>query len=126
MFKWVCWLMAAYFAMCVGLQYNDPDPIRWMLIYGGAMIVSIALPLRPNVAPAGYLFAVVSAVWGGYLVWRIWGLVTLSDIPRHMSEKGGAVEEEREAGGLIIEAVWLAAASRYAGFRDRRRRRTPA
>ena len=117
MFKWVCWLMAAYFAMCVGLQYNDPDPIRWMLIYGAAMVISIALPLRPRVVPAGYVTALISAVWGAYLVYGIWGLVTLSDIPKKMSEKGGAVEEEREAGGLIIEAVWLTFAS---WFRSRK------
>ena len=34
-----------------------------------------------------------------------------------MSEKGGAVEEGREAGGLAIEGVWLLAA---ALFRSRR------
>lgn len=118
MFKWVCWLMAAYFAMCMGLQYNDPDPIRWMLIYGAGMAISIALPLRRSAVPAAYVVAVVAAVWGGYLIYRIWGLVTLADIPRKMSEKGGAVEEEREAGGLVIEAVWLA----LAGWLTRRRR----
>jgi len=126
MFKWVCWLLAAYFAMCVGLQYNDPDPIRWMVIYGAAMVISVQLPRTPAAVPAGYVVGLIAAVWAGYLVYRIWGLVTLGDLPRKMGEKGGAVEEEREAGGLIIEALWLAGASRYAGSRLRRRRPTPA
>src|SRR5690606_25368379 len=26
--------MAALLATCVALQHNDPDPLRWMLIYG--------------------------------------------------------------------------------------------
>jgi hypothetical protein len=110
-FKWLCWFMAAYFAMCVGLQYNDPDPIRWMAIYGAAMVFSIFLPSKKQLALPGIAVGLIATLWGAYLAYRVWGVVALSDLANKMSEKGGAVEEEREAGGLLIEAVWILGAS---------------
>ncbi|HEY4176357.1 MAG TPA: transmembrane 220 family protein [Kofleriaceae bacterium] len=116
-FKAPCWFMAAFYVFSVVVQYNDPDPIRWMLIYGAAMIISILLPLRRpaarQAALPGLAVGAICLVWGAILVAGIWGKVTLGDIPKHMSEKGGAVEEEREAGGMLIEAVWLLGACAY-------------
>jgi hypothetical protein len=119
-FKGLCWLMAALFAICVALQYNDPDPIRWMAIYGAAMIVSIALPFRKTVAFAGIAVGLVAAVWGILLLTGVWGKMGFSDLWLKMSEKGGAVEEGRESGGLLIEAVWLLLASAFRATRPDR------
>jgi urea transporter len=109
--------MVLFYAFSVIVQYNDPDPIRWMVIYGAAMIVSAVLPLRRAIARraalAGLVTGVICAVWFAILLAGIWGKVTLGDIPKHMSEKGGAVEEEREAGGMLIEAVWMLGACAY-------------
>jgi hypothetical protein len=112
-FKIPCWVMAALFAVCVILQYNDPDPIRWMLIYGAAMGISILLPFDRRVATAGFAVGAVALVWSAVLIAGIWGKVALSDIVEKMSEKGGAVEEEREAGGMLIEGTWLVLMSLY-------------
>lgn len=112
-FKAPCWLMTAYFAMCVALQYNDPDPIRWMAIYGAAMVISAVMPMKRDAAKVGMAVALIALVWGLVLLVGIWGKVTFSDMWLKMSEKGGAVEEERECGGLVIEAVWLALAGWY-------------
>ncbi len=110
-FTLACWVMAALFATCVALQYNDPDPIRWMLIYGAGMVISILLPMRRQAALAGYALGAVTLIWAAVLIHGIWGVVSLGDIVGKMSEKGGAVEEEREAGGLLIEGLWLVLAS---------------
>lgn len=112
-FKLPCWVMAALFAICVALQYNDPDPIRWMLIYGAAMVISILMPAKRNAAKLGLIVALIALVWAAMLVLGIYDKVTFSDVFLKMSEKGGAVEEEREAGGLLIEGAWLALASWY-------------
>ena len=32
--------MAAMFAAAALLQYNDPDPVRWVLVYGAAAVLS--------------------------------------------------------------------------------------
>src|SRR5262245_35495878 len=105
-FRWLAYVMAALFAVCVALQYNDPDPIRWMAIYGAAMVISAVLPGRRAAVVPGLAVALVAAVWGAYLAYGVWDALQLSDLWLKMSEKGGAVEEGREAGGLAIEAAW--------------------
>jgi hypothetical protein len=109
--------MAAYFVFCVAVQYNDPDPIRWMAIYGAALVISALLPLHRatarDAALVGFAVGVFALVWSAILIYGIWGKVTFMDTFTRMSEKGGAVEEEREAGGLLIEGVWLSLAGLY-------------
>lgn len=112
-FRFPCWLMAALFAVCVVLQYNDPDPIRWMLVYGAAMGISALLPFDRRVTIAGFVVGAFALAWAALLVSGIWDKVELSDVVEKMSEKGGAVEEEREAGGMLIEGTWLVLASLY-------------
>ena len=62
------WVMLAAFLFSVAVQYNDPDPIRWMLIYGLAALACILkLMGRLN----WYLPAAVGARHlAGLLRWR--------------------------------------------------------
>jgi Transmembrane family 220, helix len=99
--------MAALYAVSVALQYNDPDPIRWMLIYGAAAVASAALPRKRWAVGLAFTTAIAAAIWAGLLIVQIWGKVGFSDLWLKMSEKGGAVEVEREFGGLAIVAGWL-------------------
>lgn len=112
-FRLPCWVMAAYFVFCVVVQYNDPDPIRWMAVYGVAAILSAVMPMKRDAAKLGLVIGALALVWSAILIYGIWGKVAFSDTFTKMSEKGGAVEEEREAGGLLIEGVWLTLASWY-------------
>jgi len=116
-FRYVAYAMAALLAVSVALQYNDPDPIRWMLIYGAGAAVSIALPHKRAAWVVGFVVGLAALAWAIYLLTVVWGRMELSDLTSKMSEKGGAVEQGREAGGLGIEAVWLLFAS---GFRRTR------
>lgn len=116
-FRIASYVMGALLVVCVALQYNDPDPIRWMAMYGAAAIVALLLPAKKQLVPAGYLVAAVALVWGAYLLYDVWGRMEVPDLINKMSEKGGAVEEGRESGGLAIAAVWLVFAS---WFRSRR------
>jgi hypothetical protein len=116
-FRIASYVMAALLAVCVALQYNDPDPIRWMAMYGAAAIVAALLPAKKQLVPAGYVVAAVALVWGAYLLYDVWGRMQVADLVEKMSEKGGAVEEGRESGGLAIAGVWLVFAS---WFRSRR------
>jgi hypothetical protein len=109
--------MAALLATCVALQYNDPDPARWIAIYGAGALISAALPARRAAALPAALVGVFALAWAAYLVHRTWGAIDLADLTGKMSEKGGAVEEGREAGGLAIGGAWL-----LAGAALRRRR----
>jgi hypothetical protein len=109
--------MAAAFASFAALQYNDPDPVRWIAIYGAAVVISAALPRSRAAAVPGLVVGLAAAAWAAYLAYGVWRVIGVSDLWLKMSEKGGAVEEGREAGGLAIEAAWLLAAS---AFRRRR------
>jgi hypothetical protein len=91
-FKWLSWVMAALLGVCVVLQYNDPDPIRWIAIYGAGAVISIVLPRDRRVAPVGLVVGLIATAWAGYLIYRVWGVVSLSDFVGKMSAKGGAVE----------------------------------
>ncbi|MFN0245479.1 MAG: transmembrane 220 family protein [Kofleriaceae bacterium] len=112
-FRYTSWAMAVLFAVCVALQVNDPDPVRWMAIYGVAAVVSAALPAKRAAWMAGLLLGAGSFVWALALTLQVWGVIEPADLVRKMSEKGGAVEVGREAGGLWIQAVWLLAASAF-------------
>ena len=116
-FKAVTWGMAALLFVCVALQYNDPDPVIWMAIYGAGAVASVLLPIKRPVAALAGVIGLVALVWAISLIHSIWGLIELSDLTNKMSEKGGAVEVGREAGGLVIEGVWLIVAAAYRGTR---------
>ena len=112
-----CWVMAVLFCVCVGLQYNDPDPLRWMGMYGAAAIACAVLPARRMFIAAAIVVALVAAVWGAYLGHQIKDVLAFSDLWTRMSEKGGAVEIGREAGGLAIVAITLFIASALRAMR---------
>ena len=115
----ICWALAVLFALSVGLQVNDPDPIRWMIIYGAAAIAVAALPAASKVwCIVGTVVGVVAAAWGAYLGSQVASKIGFSDLFLKMSEKGGAVEVGREAGGLVIIAVSLLSLSLYRYLRD--------
>jgi hypothetical protein len=106
-FRCVSWAMTALYLVSVALQYNDPDPLRWMAIYGAAAVVSAFLPLRRWAMPVAYAVAAAALLWAVVLTPEIWGRVGFTDLWRKMSEKGGAVEVEREIGGLVIVVGWM-------------------
>jgi hypothetical protein len=113
-------VFAVLFVISAGLQYNDPDPIRWAALYGGAAVATIAALHVRGAWIAALAIAVLAAVWGATLWHSVAGHVQFSDFWRKMSEKGGKVEEMREAGGLSIVATWLTV-SGLAGLRRSRR-----
>ncbi len=101
--------MALLFAFAAALQYNDPDPIRWMAVYGAACVVSLLAAVVRRVLPATALtVGVVAIAWA---VWIMMGGPPVSDYS-HMFDawemKSPSVEAAREASGLILVAAWMA------------------
>lgn len=112
-------VFALVFVLSAALQYNDPDPVRWVVMYLAAAASTImALHLRRGWIAAGAV-GLVAAVWGGWLWHEVIGEVLFSDFWRKMSEKGGRVEVMREAGGLTIVCTWLSVSSLVGWQRDR-------
>ena len=102
------WFMCALFLLAVVVQWNDPDPLQWMAIYGAALAICLMVATRGRVAIAAPLVVMAVAL--------VWGVVTMGDVPTaatytHMFDawemKSISVEEAREASGLLIVAGWM-------------------
>lgn len=109
MFRALAGVIAALLAFAAALNVNDPDPVRWVAIYGVACVVSVV------VAVMGTVPAVVAVVVGGValawaLVWAMRGpnLEAYAHMFDEWEMKSAAVEEARETCGLLIVAGWMA------------------
>ena len=105
-------ILAVVFVLSAVVQFNDPDPIIWLSIYGMAMAGCVAwhlgrLPLMgARIAGVGGLVgAVLLGVTGS-------SGADLSGIAMGWSMNSLASEEVREAGGLFIVGAWLLLLSR--------------
>jgi hypothetical protein len=113
--------MAALFMFGVIVQYNDPDPLIWMLIYLAPALLCIGSAVQGDVSRWATLgVGVVALLWG-----LVWSKGTSFNEYFHMFDywemKSAAAEEARETGGLLIIAAWMGVLSGYAWFRKRDR-----
>jgi hypothetical protein len=101
--------MALLFAFAAAVQFNDPDPIRWIAVYSAAFVLSLAVAFGRRV-PLIMTIAVglVALTWAAAIAF---GGPAASEYG-HMFDawemKSPSVEEAREASGLILVAAWMA------------------
>ena len=108
MFRWLNAGMAALFAFAVAVQFNDPDPARWVAIYGAACLVAVIVAVRGTVPiwlPAAV--ALVALVWGVVLGFDIPGADAFAGMFDAWEMKSATIEEARETTGLFIVAAWM-------------------
>lgn len=99
--------MALLFLLAVVVQYNDPDPLRWMLIYAAATI-ACGLALRDAMPPwLPIVTGVVAAAWAAMLLPRVLGQVAPGELFRETGMATLAIEEAREMLGLALVAGWM-------------------
>lgn len=86
-------LAALAFVACVAVQFNDPDPGRWIAVYGGAAAACAleAAGLRRPVLP-----------WGLLGVAIIWAAGLAVGIDAGSLRRGFDDEVIRELGGLLL------------------------
>ena len=106
MLRWLNVMITVVFALCVAVQYNDPDAVVWMLIYAYAVVVTAMA------AADRYTFFALLGFAGSFagFVYLSPGFLEISDpmdliTDIRMDSEG--VEEAREAGGLLISSLWL-------------------
>jgi hypothetical protein len=99
--------MAVLFAFAAVVQYNDPDPLRWMAMYSLAMLAcGLALAGRLSRLLPG-LMGLGALMWAGTLAPGVVGRVSLGELYQSYGMLSAAVEEGREMGGLLIVAAWM-------------------
>ena len=99
-------VFCAVFLLAVAVQWNDPDPLVWMLGYGLAALLSLAaffgrFPVLPNALAAA-----------GFAVWFLALAGTLPSAPLEaftsFRMQTAAHEQPREAVGLLLCCAWTA------------------
>ncbi len=101
------WTFLLLFILAAAVQYNDPDPIVWMAIYGlAAVACGLALAGRLPRLPA-VLLSLAAFAWAATLAVRVVG-------KQHL----WYAEEGREMMGLLLVGSWTALlAIRHSGRR---------
>jgi hypothetical protein len=100
--------MAGLFVFAAVLQYNDPDPLRWLAIYASAAVASILYVLGRLRWYIPVLIGLIALAWAATLASSVWGLVSLSQLFEAWEMANPTVEEGREMYGLLIVASWMA------------------
>ena len=101
-------LMLVMFAFSAAVQVNDPDPLRWIAVYGlatAACWLSLVGRAR-RWFPAS--LGVIALVWAATFAPRVLGRVPLRDMFGAFEMRDTGVEESREMYGLLIVAAWMA------------------
>ncbi|MGH8436826.1 MAG: transmembrane 220 family protein [Pseudomonas sp.] len=114
-------VMGLLFVFSLIVQYNDPDPFRWMVVYGGAAVACF-WALRgsvPRWLPG--LVGLATLLWIGLWFPRVIGKVGFSEMFKEAGMATMAIEEGRELIGLLLVAIWMTVLF----FRAGRRRSAP-
>ena len=100
-------VMMLLFLFGASVQFNDPDPVRWIAIYTLAGVACLLSLLRRLhwVFPA--LLALVAIAWAATLSPHVLGRVPFGDMFGAWEMKNVDVEESREMYGLLIIALYM-------------------
>ncbi len=115
--KILLWVIAFLFVTFALVQYNDPDPLIWMLVYGAVAVLYVLAALHKLhrkvalgafIATLGWALSYVPAFWD-------WIQMGAPSIVETMKAEKPYVELTREFLGLVLAA----AASGWLAFRRR-------
>lgn len=108
-------IFAVLFAISAGLQYNDPDPVGWALMYLAATALAAgALRSAPWVRPLAVVLVAVSLVWMVTLAPGMGAFIERGDpslLAATMQAGDPVIEEAREFLGLCIVLLYSLAAA---------------
>lgn len=102
-------VMLLLFLFGAAVQFNDPDPVRWIAIYGLAAVACLLSLMRRLRWPFPALLCAVCLVWAATLAPRVLGRVPFGDMFGAFEMRNVGIEESREMYGLTIIAAWMAA-----------------
>ena len=110
---------ALLFVLAAAVQFNDPDPFRWVALYIAALAACIAWEMRRIHRAAPAVIGAVALVWGIAIAFGIHLTAPFGEALLDWNMHAGGTEELRESLGLFLVAGWMGALA----FRPRRRGR---
>uniref|UniRef100_A0A1I8IGW3 Transmembrane protein 220 n=2 Tax=Macrostomum lignano TaxID=282301 RepID=A0A1I8IGW3_9PLAT len=111
-------LASCLFFMCAAVQTNDPDPVVWIPIYALPCLLALALALKPSLLTNNatrWLMLAHSAICLSGLAYLLQSALLPTSLHGNQHQQSLlarnplAHEEGREAAGLLLVSVWLAA-----------------
>jgi hypothetical protein len=97
------------FLLGAAVQYNDPDPLGWALMYLAASGTSFAAAWGRLPRAVPMVVAVVALAWAALLAPGVLGRGGFAAMFGAWEMANTGVEEAREFWGLVIIAGWMAA-----------------
>jgi hypothetical protein len=103
-------VLAVFFLLSAAVQYNDPDPVPWMLLYGAVSVLMALAALERNYhplyRPAVGICIVAATGWAlmlapDFINWLRMGMPTIVGT---MKAETPYVELTREFFGLLLAA----------------------
>ncbi len=106
------WVFALLFLLFAAVQYNDPDPARWILLYGGVGVHFGLAAMGRLYRPAVWIWLAVAVLWAATLApdFINWLRMGMPSIVQTMKAEVPWVELTREFLGLLLAAAgcgWL-------------------
>ena len=104
-------VMMVLFLLSVAVQYNDPDPVLWMLMYGLAALACLLFLLKKLQWWIPVLIGAAAMTWASLLIPAISESpdeISLAGIFGAVGMKTEGIELAREMGGLMIVVCWMA------------------
>lgn len=96
------------FVLAAVVQYNDPDPIRWMAVYLGAASSAVAFHLGRLDWRVSAALGVLAVIWASTLVPTVIAHPPpMGDVFGDVKMYAPGVEEAREMGGLLLVTIWM-------------------
>jgi len=105
MFRGVCIVMLVVILLSIGVQYNDTDGWKWMLIYAVAIVPTVAAIARTWTGLS--VFVAIGYYIGFFYLLPSESVASPSSLLTDLQMHEAGVEEAREAIGLLICAVWM-------------------
>ena len=91
------------------VQWNDPDPLRWMLCYSVTAIITLCSLIRPLLIPLIWgLVVLLSSLFVGIDLWISEEQFDWDSFWNVIAMKNEAIELGRELGGLLLVTGWMA------------------
>lgn len=105
--KRTLWTLALVFALFAAVQYNDPDPLSWMSLYGSVSALFILAALGRSSRVATWLTLIAALVWAAALLpeFVAWLRMGAPTIVGTMKADKPWIEYTREFLGLVMAAI---------------------
>jgi hypothetical protein len=100
--------MTALLTLAAVVQVNDPDPLRWMAMYGIAAAISAYAAITSRVPRvAATLLGAVAVAWAVSIAATGPRLDEYLRMFDGWEMRSAPIEEAREVSGLVIVAAWM-------------------